>query len=93
VLKEISMLQAQHFAVIIIGTGAGSGTLAYALAPSGKRILLLDRGNYVPRKKDKWSPRAVNVDGKYQTNEVWRDQVGGRPWPEGNVCHTREEEY
>ena len=38
-----------HYDVIIIGTGAGGGTLAYTLAPSGKRILILERGNYVPR--------------------------------------------
>ena len=36
-----------HYDVIIIGTGAGGGTLAYRLAPSGKRILLLERGDYV----------------------------------------------
>ena len=55
-----------HYDVIIIGTGAGGGTLAYRLAPSGKRILLLERGDYVPREKDNWSTRAVNVEGKYQ---------------------------
>ena len=40
-----------HYDVIIIGTGAGGGTLAYHLAPSGKRILILERGDYVPREK------------------------------------------
>jgi len=68
----------RQFDVIIIGTGAGGGTLAHALAPSGKRILLLERGDYVPREKDNWSPLAVNVEGKYQTKEVWRDK-DGRP--------------
>ena len=53
-----------HYDVIIIGTGAGGGTLAYHVAASGKRILLLERGDYVPREKDNWSSRAVNVDGK-----------------------------
>ena len=53
-----------HYDVIIIGTGAGGGTLAYRLAPSGKRILLLERGDYVPREKDNWSSRAVNVEGE-----------------------------
>ena len=28
--------------VIVIGSGAGGGTLVHRLAPSGKRILLLD---------------------------------------------------
>ena len=61
-----------HFDVIIIGSGAGGGTLAHKLAPTGKRILLLERGGYVPREKDNWNPRAVNFDGKYQTGELLR---------------------
>ena len=60
-----------HYDVIIIGTGAGGGTLAHRLASSGKRILLLERGDYVPREPDNWSTRAVNVEGKYQTKEQW----------------------
>ena len=67
-----------HYDVIIIGTGAGGGTLAYKLAPSGKKILLLERGDYVPREKDNWSTRAVNLDAKYNTKEAWRD-VDGNP--------------
>ena len=78
------MSQAQRFDVIIIGTGAGGGTLAYALASSGKRILLLERGDYVPREKDNWSPRAVNVDAKYHTKEIWRDQDGKPLHPHTN---------
>jgi len=65
---------ANHYDVIIIGTGAGGGTLAYRLAPSGKRILLLERGDYVPREKDNWSTRAVNLEAKYNTKESWRDK-------------------
>src|SRR5262245_57447336 len=70
------MSQSTHYDVIIISTGAGGGTLAYRFAPSGKRILLLERGDYVPREKDNWNPRAVNAEGKYQTKEVWRDRDG-----------------
>ena len=73
-----------HYDVIIIGTGAGGGTLAYHLAPSGKRILLLERGDYVPREKDNWSSRAVNVDAKYHTKEVWQDKDGGPLHPHTN---------
>ncbi len=78
------MSQVQHYDVIIIGTGAGGGTLAYALAPSGKRILMLERGDYVPREKDNWSPRAVNVEAKYNTKEVWRDKDGQPLHPHTN---------
>jgi choline dehydrogenase-like flavoprotein len=65
-----------HFDVIIIGTGAGGGTLAYALAPTGKRILLLERGDYVPREKDNWDTRAVVTEGKYHIKEAWYDKEG-----------------
>ena len=44
-----------QYDIIIIGTGPGGGTLAYKLAPSGKNILLLERGGYLPREKDNWS--------------------------------------
>ena len=43
------MTNERHYDVIIIGTGAGGGTLARKLAPTGKRVLLLERGEYVPR--------------------------------------------
>ncbi|MEZ5398426.1 MAG: GMC family oxidoreductase [Bryobacteraceae bacterium] len=75
-----------QYDVIIIGTGAGGGTLAQKLAPSGKRILLLERGDYVPREKDNWNSHAVNFQGKYQTKEVWRDGNGGELHPHTNYC-------
>ncbi|HEX9165366.1 MAG TPA: hypothetical protein VF862_05620, partial [Gemmatimonadales bacterium] len=64
--------------VIVIGSGAGGGTLVHRLAPTGKRILLLERGDYVPREPANWSTRAVNLEGRYQTKEEWRD-VKGEP--------------
>jgi choline dehydrogenase-like flavoprotein len=70
------MPQENRFDVIIIGTGAGGGTLAYHLAPSGKRILLLERGGYLPREKDNWESRAVFLESKYQAKETWYDRDG-----------------
>lgn len=78
------MEAARQYDVIIIGSGAGGGTLAHKLAPSGKRILLLERGDYVPREKDNWDSRAVNVEGKYQTKEKWRDKNGKDLHPHTN---------
>src|SRR2546426_5328720 len=66
----------ERYDIAIIGTGAGGGTLAHALAGTGKRILLLERGDYVRREQANWSTRAVNVEGRYQTKEVWRDREG-----------------
>jgi len=73
-----------HYDVIIIGTGAGGGTLAYQLAPSGKKVLLVERGDYVRREKDNWSSRAVNVEAKYHTKESWRDKDGQPLHPHTN---------
>jgi len=56
---------AEHYDVIIVGSGAGGGTLAHTLAPSGKRILLLERGDFLTRETDNWNPGPVFVDGKY----------------------------
>lgn len=78
------MSHAQRYDIIIIGSGAGGGTLAAALAPTGKRILILERGDYVPREKDNWSTRAVNLEGKYHTKEVWRDKDGRELHPHTN---------
>ena len=59
------MTTRDHVDVIIIGTGAGGGTLARHLATSGKRILLLERGDWLPREPSNWSPQDVFVDGRY----------------------------
>ncbi len=57
--------------VIIIGSGAGGGTMARALAPSGKRILILERGGFVPRERENWSTQAVFNDNRYGPGETW----------------------
>jgi choline dehydrogenase-like flavoprotein len=69
----------ERYDVIIIGTGAGGGTLAHTLAPSGKRILLLERGDFLPREMDNWSPKAVFEDGKYISKDTWFD-ADGKPF-------------
>jgi choline dehydrogenase-like flavoprotein len=74
----------QHFDVIIIGSGAGGGTLAYSLAPTGKKILILERGGYVRREKANWDSHTVNVEAKYQTREQWRDKNGNPLHPHTN---------
>src|SRR5882757_2746981 len=82
--SEISMPSNNHYDVIIIGTGAGGGTLASRLAPTGKKILLLERGNYVRREKENWSSAAVNLEARYNTKEVWKDREGRDLHPHTN---------
>jgi len=70
---------AEHFDVIVVGTGAGGGTLAHTLAPSGKRILLLERGDFLPREMQNWDPGSVFVDGRYISADTWHD-ADGKPF-------------
>ncbi|MEO9133213.1 MAG: GMC family oxidoreductase [Sphingomonas sp.] len=65
-----------HFDLIVIGSGPGGAALAHRLAPTGKRILILERGDYLRREEDNWSAKAVFVDGKYQADETWIDKAG-----------------
>jgi choline dehydrogenase-like flavoprotein len=59
--------------VIVVGTGAGGGTLARHLAPSGKRILLLERGDWLPREPQNWLAQDVFVDNRYISEDTWYD--------------------
>ena len=63
-----------YYDVIIIGTGAGGGTLAHALADSGKRVLLLERGNWLPREKENWDVRGVHQRALPRDRDVVRPQ-------------------
>jgi choline dehydrogenase-like flavoprotein len=66
----------ENYDLIIIGTGAGGGTLAYALANSGLRILLIERGDYLPQEAENWDPRAVFDAQRYKPAESWYDEQG-----------------
>jgi choline dehydrogenase-like flavoprotein len=74
----------KHYDVIVIGSGAGGGTLVHRLAPSGKRVLLLERGNYLPRERDNWDTDAVFLKGRYRAPEFWYDGHGHEFPPEVN---------
>lgn len=60
-----------HYDLIVIGSGPGGASLAHKLAPSGKRILLLERGGYLPRSRANWDSQTVFVDAAYQAPETW----------------------
>jgi choline dehydrogenase-like flavoprotein len=66
----------QRYDVIVIGTGAGGGTLAYHLANAGKRVLILERGPFLPQEKPNWNTTEVFLDNRYHTSEVWTDKDG-----------------
>lgn len=65
-----------HYDVIIIGSGAGGGTLARHLAPSGKKILLLERGDWLKREAQNWDVNSVFVENRYISPDTWKDKNG-----------------
>jgi choline dehydrogenase-like flavoprotein len=69
---------ADHYDVLVIGSGPGGGALAHRLAPTGKRILMLERGDYLPRSRANWDAKTVFVDGAYHT---WYGKRGERFHP------------
>jgi choline dehydrogenase-like flavoprotein len=67
---------AERYDVIVIGTGAGGGTLAHTIAPSGRSILLLERGDFLPREPENWQAAPVFIDGRYISEDTWTDSDG-----------------
>jgi choline dehydrogenase-like flavoprotein len=65
---------AKTYDVIIIGSGAGGATLAQRLAPTGKSILILERGEHLPREAQNWDSAEVFVRHRYRTREQWYDR-------------------
>ena len=65
-----------HYDIIIIGTGAGGGTIAQALADTSARILIVERGDFVPQEAENWDPDAVWKKLRYRARERWLDGHG-----------------
>ena len=66
-------VHADHYDVLVIGTGPGGATTAARVAETGKRVLMLERGDFLPRERDNWNSRAVFGEGKYTADETFYD--------------------
>jgi choline dehydrogenase-like flavoprotein len=62
-----------HYDVLVIGSGPGGATTAARVAETGKRVLLLERGDFLPRERDNWNSRAVFGEAKYTADETFYD--------------------
>ena len=76
----------ERFDIIIIGSGAGGGTIAHALAGSSARILVLERGDFVPQEEENWDPEAVWKHLRYRVTERWLDRRGRAFQPYTHYC-------
>ena len=74
-------MASQRYDIIIIGSGPGGATMAWRLAQTGRRILLLERGDYLRRERENWDSRAVFIDARYQASETWHSSTGARFHP------------
>jgi choline dehydrogenase-like flavoprotein len=72
-------MRTDSFDVIVIGSGAGGATIAHALSDTGVRLLVIERGDFVPHEAENWDPAAVWKDLRYRTTERWLDERG-RPF-------------
>lgn len=75
------MIAQTGYDLVIIGSGAGGGTMARALAPTGARILLVERGRAVPQEQENWDPAAVWKQLRYRSTEKWIDRTGAEFLP------------
>lgn len=75
-----------HYDIVIIGSGAGGGTIAQALAGTEARILVVERGDFVPQEDENWNATEVWKNQRYRARELWLDE-GGRPFlPYTHYC-------
>lgn len=63
--------------IAVIGSGMGGSTLAWALRNSGARVLVVERGDFLPREEANWSPVEVFERGRYKNAEQWYDAATG----------------
>ena len=72
--------------IVIIGSGAGGGTIARELAGTGAKILIVERGDFVPQEDHNWNPASVWKDLRYRTTETWLDETGRSFRPYTHYC-------
>jgi len=69
--------------VIIIGSGMGGATMAAQLAPSGRKILIIERGDHLRPSANDRDDTAIFANGHFRPDETWVDG-DGQPFNPGN---------
>ncbi len=76
----------QYYDLIVVGTGAGGGTIAYKLAPTGKKILILERGDFMALEEQNRSNVDIFKRERYHAPEQWYDSAGEPFSPQMNYA-------
>jgi choline dehydrogenase-like flavoprotein len=79
-------MRTEQFDIVIIGSGAGGGTIAHALSHCPVRLLIVERGGFIPQEPENWSPEAVWKQLRYRTTERWLDNNGQEFPPYTHYC-------
>jgi len=59
--------------VIVVGSGAGGASTAYRLVKAGRRVLLLEKGGFLPRDRSTLDVKQVFKSGRFKNQEHWVD--------------------
>ncbi|HTR13746.1 MAG TPA: GMC family oxidoreductase, partial [Roseiarcus sp.] len=70
------MADSESVDIAIIGSGMGGATLAAGLAPTGARIVILERGERLTDSADARDARAIFQRGVFRPQEAWIDGAG-----------------
>jgi len=62
--------------IVIVGSGMGGATLAAGLAPSGARIVILEKGRQIPDDAPARDPWRIYANSAFRSNETWLDAHG-----------------
>ncbi|MFM9089359.1 MAG: GMC family oxidoreductase [Cyanobium sp.] len=74
---QLEVRDGDHFNVVIIGSGAGGGTLArHLVSNSDLRVLVLERGDWLPQEPQNWDAEEVMQKGRYLSKDLWLDKHG-----------------
>lgn len=76
----------QPYDVIVIGTGAGGGTLARKLASHGHKVLILERGDFVEKEISELVDTEVFKKEQFHAPESWYDDNGEPFHPQTSYC-------
>jgi choline dehydrogenase-like flavoprotein len=74
---QLEVSDGAHFNVVIIGSGAGGGTLArHLVSDSNLKVLVLERGDWLPQEPQNWDAEEVMQKGRYLSKDLWLDKHG-----------------